>query len=406
MSRISTPLTLTWSQVAAWRLRRHHLVDPLTAPDPCAAVEGVASALCGVHAQVMSSAEQAVAARTRLPDAGAAVRAALWEDRRLVKTWAMRGTLHLLPAGELPWYVAALRHDDRLLGERLLAQQGITPRDVRLVLEALPEALGEEALTREELADRLGAVTHDEGLRDKVRSGWGVLLKPAARRGLLCFGPQRGRNVTFRAPRYWLGAPGAPPGAPEPSGAARSREDAEAAAPDRALGRVLERYLRAYGPAAPDDFARWWGTGTPEVRAALRALGEAVRATSIEGHRAWALREDLETLARPAPDGTPVVRLLPGFDPYVVGLTRQLASLLPDPALRSKVSRTAGWISPVLVVDGMIGGVWTTRRLARRTEVEVEAFVPLRPGLRRRVAAEAEALLAAPGGHDVAVRFA
>ncbi|MCV2458638.1 winged helix DNA-binding domain-containing protein [Streptomyces sp. ICN988] len=403
MPRTSRPRSLTWSQVAAWRLRRHHLVAPFTAPDAGDAVEGVASALCGVHAQVMSSAEQAVAARTRLPDAAAAVRAALWDDRRLVKTWAMRGTLHLLPAAELPSYVAALRHDGRLLTERLLEQQGIAPRDVELVLEALPEALGAETLTREELAERLGAVTGDEALGEKVRSGWGVLLKPAARRGLLCFGPQRGRNVTFCAPRHWLDGHGGPPGGTT-SPRAPGPEEAGPLEPARALGRMLERYLRAYGPAAPDDFARWWGTGTPEVRAALRELGEAVEATSVEGHRAWALREDVEEMARPAADDAPVVRLLPGFDPYVVGVSRQLASLLPDPALRPKVSRTAGWISPVLVVDGLIGGVWTARP-ARRTEVEVETFVPLRPGLRRRVAEEAEALLAS-GDHEVVVRFA
>ncbi|MET9447134.1 winged helix DNA-binding domain-containing protein [Streptomyces cinerochromogenes] len=408
MSRSLRPRSLTWSQVAAWRLRRHHLVDPLTAPDPGDAVEGVASALCGVHAQVMSSAEQAVAARTRLPDAGAAVRAALWDDRRLVKTWAMRGTLHLLPAAELPSYVAALRHDGRLLTERLLEQQGIAPRDVELVLDALPEALGGKTLTREELAERLGAVTGEATLGDKVRSGWGVLLKPAARRGLLCFGPQRGRNVTFCAPRYWLGGHGEPPGDAKPPHRGAVPDDAEPPGPARALGRMLERYLRAYGPAAPDDFARWWGTGTPEVRAALRELGDAVEATSVEGHRAWALREDLEAMAvdRPAADDAPVVRLLPGFDPYVVGVSRQLASLLPDPALRTKVSRTAGWISPVLVVGGLIGGVWTARRSARRTEVEVEAFAPLRPGLRRRVAEEADTLLAASDDHEVAVRFA
>ncbi|SPE48316.1 hypothetical protein SNS2_0401 [Streptomyces netropsis] len=394
MPRTPRSRSLRWADVAAWRLRRHHLLDPLTAPEPWQAVKDVSAALCGLHAQVMSSAEQAVAARTRLPDTDAAVREALWERRALVKTWAMRGTLHLLPAHELPLYVAALRDDRRQTGDRLLAQQGLTPDDVAIVLEALPAALGEDRLTREALAERLTDVTHDKAIGDKVRSGWGVLLKPAARRGLLCFGPNDGRNVTFCAPRYWLGT---------------DAERAERSAPTdpaQALGAVLRRYLHAYGPASPDDFARWWGTGTPEVRAALSALGDAVMATDIEGHRSWALRDDVAGMTlTPAGDG-PLVRLLPAFDPYIVGLSRQLASLLPDPALRSKVSRTAGWISPVLILDGMIGGVWKAQRRVRHTEVEIEAFVPLGSGVRRRIAEEAEGLLAPGDGHGLTVRFA
>ena len=67
----------------------------------------VASHLCGLHAQVISSAELTVWSRVEDLERGA-VQRALWEDRTLVKTWAMRGTLHLLPADELPMWHAAL----------------------------------------------------------------------------------------------------------------------------------------------------------------------------------------------------------------------------------------------------------------------------------------------------------
>ena len=75
----------------AWRLRRHHLHEPA----PAAAMLEVAAAICGLHAQLMSSAELTLWARVAglEPDA---VQRALWNDRSLVKTWAMRGTLHLL----------------------------------------------------------------------------------------------------------------------------------------------------------------------------------------------------------------------------------------------------------------------------------------------------------------------
>src|SRR5204862_4327676 len=94
---------LTWPKAAAWRMRRHHLDQRA----PAGSMLAVASRLCGLHAQVMSSAALALWARVEDVERGA-VQRALWEDRTLVKTWAMRGTLHLLPSAELPVWHAAL----------------------------------------------------------------------------------------------------------------------------------------------------------------------------------------------------------------------------------------------------------------------------------------------------------
>ncbi len=94
---------LRWAQVMAWRAARHHLDERA----PAKAMLEVAGRIAGLHAQVLSSAELTLAARVEdlEPDA---VRRALWAERSLVKTWAMRGTLHLLPAAEFPRWQAAL----------------------------------------------------------------------------------------------------------------------------------------------------------------------------------------------------------------------------------------------------------------------------------------------------------
>src|SRR5690349_2063564 len=101
---------LTWPRVAAWRVRRHHLDQRL----PSGNMLAVASRLCGLHAQVLSSSLLTLWARVEGVDR-LAVQRALWEDRSLVKTWAMRGTLHLLPASELPLWHGALRTSPRYL---------------------------------------------------------------------------------------------------------------------------------------------------------------------------------------------------------------------------------------------------------------------------------------------------
>src|SRR5260221_1779571 len=130
-------LKLTWPQAAAWRIRRHHLDQRA----PAGSMLAVASRLCGLHAQVMSSAELTVWARVEDLDRRA-VQRALWEERTLVKTWAMRGTLHLLPASELPMWHAALgtsrRYRRPAIWKRLL---GITLEELDRLTEAIGSAL-------------------------------------------------------------------------------------------------------------------------------------------------------------------------------------------------------------------------------------------------------------------------
>src|SRR4051812_28480602 len=94
---------LTWEQALSWRMERHRLVRRAGPAE----LVGVAGEICGLHAQVMSSAELSLWARIEGLEGGA-VHRALWEERALVKLWAMRGTLHLLPCAELGVWLSAL----------------------------------------------------------------------------------------------------------------------------------------------------------------------------------------------------------------------------------------------------------------------------------------------------------
>src|SRR5579864_1629250 len=145
-------LKLTWAQAAAWRLRRQHLDRRARAGSMLA----VASRLCGLHAQLMSSAELTLWARVEGLDRQA-IRRALWEQRTLIKTWAMRGTLHLLPADELPLWHAALSTSRRYLKPNLWKKYfGITIEELDRLTEAVGTALDGRMLTREELAREVG----------------------------------------------------------------------------------------------------------------------------------------------------------------------------------------------------------------------------------------------------------
>jgi hypothetical protein len=150
----------------------------------------VASRLCGMHAQLMSSAELSLWARVAAltPDR---VRDALWKERTLVKTWAMRGTLHLLPASEWPLWRAALGSYDHYLKTSWGRYFGVSVRDVETLIEAVGAALDGRQLTREELADEVARNAGSRALGDKLRESWGSFLKPCAYRGRAVFRAER-----------------------------------------------------------------------------------------------------------------------------------------------------------------------------------------------------------------------
>jgi hypothetical protein len=206
-------------------------------------------------------------------------------------------------------------------------------------------------------------------MRDELMRGWGSHLKPAAYQGILAFGPNRGRNVTFVHPERWLG----PLDHPEP---------------DEALERIFVRYLRAYGPATHDDFARWWGGDSAPARRILKALGDAVEPVEAEGRQAWVVAGDADVLGSLDPPRS--VHLLPNFDVYTLHY-RPREAFLP-PGVYERVYRTAGWISPVVLYDGAVAGVWEQKKRPRKIELNVELFVRETKRLRAGIAREARRL--------------
>jgi hypothetical protein len=354
------PVTeISAGQVRAFRLARHHLTEPL----PAERLVDVVAAVGGVQAQVMSAAGLALWARSRGLTPGH-VQEALWARRELVKTWCMRGTLHLLPAREFGLWTAALGKRSNWRRPAWLRWFGATLEEMEGLIATLDAQLDGDGRTREEVAAL--APAH---LREELLRGWGSHLKPAAYQGVLVFGPNRGRNVTFVHPRRWLGTFDRPDG-------------------DEALRGLLRRFLRAYGPATPDDFTRWWGGGGGSARRLLESLGDEVEPVEAEGRRAWVLAED-EPLLRSL-DPPRSVHLLPNFDVYTLHY-RPREAFVPPGAL-DRVYRQAGWISPVVLYDGAVAGLWEHKKRVLRVELFVRETKRLRAGIERETKRLAEFL--------------
>jgi Winged helix DNA-binding domain len=335
----------------------------------------VARRLCGVHAQVTSSADLILWARVRGHAAGDFARL-VWEERTLVRTWLMRGTLHVVPADDLPLYVGALDNRGHYDGAWLRAFD-VSAAGMERLIAAIADALDGSSLSREELAEavrrKVGAAT-----AKRLRSGWGEFLKPASRRGVLCSGPARGQTVTFVRPDQWLAGWTTPP----------PREEARA--------ELIRRFLRAFGPASKDDFERWLG-----VNRRLREPWELV-ASEVEEiePKLFVLGEDASYVKRVHATGG--IRFLPGFDPFV---------LFPHsdrpvgPKYKERVYRKSAWVSATVVEHGQVIAVWAQKRRGQRLELAVSPFGRLSRATRAAVASEAEVLARYLGGR-LDLRFA
>jgi len=308
---------------------------------------------------------------------------ALQRERSLVRTWAMRGTVHLLAADDLPLYVSALGRSNARDTEQWLVRSGLSVDQIRRVGDAIVEALSSGPLTRGALTARAGSKFPPK-VRRWLQHGWGGLLKPVCFQGRVCFGPSDGRTVTFVRRDAWL-----------PNWRDMSEEEARRA--------LLLRFVRAYGPAAASDFRAWSGMPSPEVSMIVEALETQVVPVRMDGKGGLIARADLRTLERADLD-EPTVRLLPNFDVYLLGHSDK--GHLVDAAHYKKVYRKAGWISPVVLVDGVAAGVWTHESRGRKLHVRIEAFRRLPSQVRVRILEETESLREFFGLRESAVAFA
>jgi hypothetical protein len=356
------PASLTWSRVTARRMARHALTEPATELGPA----GIARVLSGAHAQVLSAAELSIGRRV----AGATraeVRRALWEDRSLVKTFGPRGTVHLLPTADLPMWTGAL---SALPSSVPMHPEPVrfTPEQADEVVAAIGDALADTELTVDELTeaivDRTGPWAGErtmEAFQDKWPR-WRQLTSTAAHRGMLCFGPNRGHKVTYTNPHRWR------PGFHPDHG-------------DAALRTLVTRYLYAYGPATPQHLAKWLSIPPRRAAELFEELAGELEYVELDGESGWTMAGDTGTPHQPHRG----VRLLPYFDAFVVA--GQPREWLYPGAAAARGLTPAGQAGnyPVLLVDGVVGGVWHQRRSGRKLAITVEPLRELTAAQRRQL---------------------
>jgi hypothetical protein len=341
------------TELSLLRMAAQRLVGP-RAETPTDAVRW----LTAVQGQDLPGALTSVALRTT-GGTRVTVTAAL-DAGAVVRSWPMRGTLHLTAAGDLRWML-------ELLGPRVLAGAAtrraaleLTDDDVERARELAVAALhGGGRLARAELLTAIA----DGGVSTAGQRG-DHLLWYLAQTGTLCLGPMRESEQLFVLLAEWL--PATPP---------RDREEA--------LGELALRFFAGHGPATVKDLARWAGVLVRDVTAGLAIAAPQLERLVVGGVEHWMdpATPDRLAAARAEAEG---VHLLPGFDELVLGYADRSCTV-PAAFADRIVPGNNGMFRATALQEGTVVGVWRAGRGTTRP-IELEPFTELTPDVRVRVA--------------------
>lgn len=329
----------------ARRLRAHaqHLLERSSR----SGIVEVVRSLCGANAQLKPAMLLSLRARIEGLELSDVMESAL------VRTWAMRGTIHLMARDDLRWMVSLLGPTMIAKGRRRRAELGLDDKILATCLRLIPEALEDSGpLTRHELINKLV----DRGV-DIDRTGQAPyhLIAYAGLAGLICMGPDRPNGDTT----YIL-----------------VNERAGKRNPisrDEALAELACRYLKGYAPASPRDFASWSGLSLADAKSgwALAGEKEILKEVMVGDRALWCLESQLRRLTELMPADT-FVNLLPAFDPLVLGYSDREYLV---PIKYQKDVYHGGQTVPAVLVDGTVAGVWRYEHRGKKLKVQVRPFV-------------------------------
>jgi winged helix DNA-binding protein len=341
------------STALALRLSSLLLRDRPGRPDT---VAGIVEWFGAMQAQDMASGLWSLG--VRLPGCTAGDVTAALERGEAIRTWPMRGTVHLVPPADARWML-------ELMGVRALAGAakrratiGLDDQTAERAVEVLGAALaGGKRMTRAQCLATLA----DAGLPVAGQQGY-HLLWYASQQGVTCIAPNVGKEQSFALLDDW---------APKPN-----RPDRE-----EALGIIALRYFRSHGPATRADLARWTGLTMTDVKAGVAAAGEQLTSVQVDG-------TDMlmdAAVAQAAPKTSHDWLTLPGFDEYMLGY-KDRSMMLDDGHLDAIVPGGNGVFQATIVRAGRVVGTWK-RTLGKAVTVSVTPLVPLKPAERRKVEA-------------------
>jgi len=329
------------------RIRRHRLhaqrIDGSDCTDPAQVVRW----MLAMQGQDLPGAKWSVGLRapgSTLTDVDAAL------DRgEIIRSWPMRGTLHLVPGEDIGWMLgltAARTLQSLTTRHRALGLDEPTVTSGREVVIGLLE--GGRSATRGELMAAFEAA----GISTTGQRGV-HLLGLLHQTSDLCLGPMRGTDQEIVLLREWV---------PKPRILER----------DEALGEFVRRYFTSHGPATLRDFSWWTKLPLRDAAAGLAVARPDLEEIVVDDTSYWmsAGLPDRSPSAK-----SPKVHALPGFDEFLLGYTDRSAALAAEHA-QAIVPGSNGMFKPTIVADGRVIGTWHRKRAGAGWTVTPVPFGP------------------------------
>ncbi|MGB8353315.1 MAG: winged helix DNA-binding domain-containing protein [Chthoniobacteraceae bacterium] len=320
-------------------IARYRLINQQIASSRHKSAAELVAGFGAMQAQDYSNALWAIG--LRLPDATEKEIEQAVADRKIVRTWPMRGTLHFVAAEDVRWMLALLtprivagsasRCRELELDDKIFARCG------KLFASALK---GGQQFTREAMMQLL----ESDGITAGSQRGYYILWR-LAQEGVLCFGPRSGKQQTFTLLDEWV---------------VKSKKMDH----DAAVAELARRYFTSHGPATLLDFAGWSGLKVSDARAGLESITRELSSMSVDDTVYWMPRELPDAAEGVLPEGY----LLPGFDEYLLGY-KERSAVLELRHAQKVVPGSNGIFLPTLMIDGRIAGTW--KRAVKKNAVVI-----------------------------------
>ncbi len=280
-------------------------------------------------------------------------------NRAIVRIWLLRGTLHFVAAADVRWML-------KLLGPQIIASSAGRHRQLKLdeatfmrAEELFVEALQNGQLTRNEMFK----VLEKGGISPEGQRGYHILWR-AALNGLICFGPQKGKEQTFALLNQYV-----------PKGKSMKQYEA--------LSELARCYFSSRGPALLEDFAWWSGLKLSVAKIALETASSRLTSETIEGKRYWMPQSVPENGKEFA-----TAFLLPAFDEYILGYSDRTVTL-EQPLFKKAVSNNGIFYSTI-IFNGKVVGTWKRTFKKSNLDIMLTSFKTLTPTQRSSIALAAK----------------
>ena len=271
----------------------------------------------------------------------------------VLRTWPMRGTIHLVPSRDAKWMVelSAARTVRSAAGR--WRQMGLSESAAANGAETLAAALaGGKGLTRSQCV----TVLTEAGLC-AAKEHASQLLWYAAQTGVTCFGPAVGKEQSFVLLDEWALDPARP-------------------VRDEALAILALRYFRSHGPATVPDFATWSGLTLGDARKGIDGAGDALATVDVDGVAHVVATALLDSASGSQGSRRDELLVLPGFDEYMLGY-RDRSLMVPAEHSHRIVPGGNGIFMSTIVAEGRVIGTWRRELKGKRVEVQAVPFDPL-----------------------------